>query len=55
MRRYRIGRIEILAMQMTGHFPRHPEIRNQGPFFGRFNSYEVSIGRLLRIVNVHRD
>jgi hypothetical protein len=54
MRRFRLGRVQILAMRMTGPFQRHLEIRNQGLFFGRFNSYEVSIGHLLWIVNVYK-
>jgi hypothetical protein len=54
MRRFRLGRVEILAMRMTGLFQRHLEIRNQGLFFGRFISYEVLTGHLLWIVNVYK-
>ena len=54
MRRFRLGRIEILAMRTPDPFQRHLEIRNQGLFFGRFISYEVSIGHLLWIVNVYK-
>jgi hypothetical protein len=54
MKRFRIGPIEILAMCMSGPFQRHLEIRNQGRFFGRFTSYEISFGRLLWIVNSYK-
>ena len=54
MKRFRMGRVEILAMSMNGPFQRHLEVRNQGLFFGRFISYEVSFGWLLWIVNLYQ-
>lgn len=54
MRRFRLGRIEILAIRTKGTFQRHLEIRNQGLFFGRFMSYEVSLGHQLWVVNVYK-
>ena len=55
MRRFRLGRVEILAIRTKGPFQRHLEIRNHGLFFGRFISYEVSIGHQLWVVNVYKN
>ena len=41
-------------MRTSGPWQRRLEIRNQGLFFGRFISYEVSIGHLLWVVNVYK-